>query len=79
MKKIRTWRERCQDLDANRITTTGDIQRVMQEEIDELRASLYVGGIPAGCKLICEKCGADNDSPCGWPAHCESRISGERS
>lgn len=35
--KIKTWRERCDDLGSQ---LTGDIQRFMQEEIDELREAL---------------------------------------
>lgn len=40
MKKIRTWRERCQDFDDGHITTSRDIERMMQSEIDDLRALL---------------------------------------
>lgn len=37
--------------------------------IDALRSEKPA--IPNGWKLVCEKCGADYDSPCGWPAKCE--------
>ena len=37
---IKTWRERCDDFPDGHITTTLDIQRVMQDEIDELRQLL---------------------------------------
>jgi hypothetical protein len=37
---IKTWGERCEELDDGHITTNADIQRVMNEEIDELRAEL---------------------------------------
>jgi hypothetical protein len=34
---IRTWQERCQDFDNQRVISHKDIQNKMQEEIDELR------------------------------------------
>ena len=37
---IKTWRERCNRFDNMHITTTGDIEMVMQEEIEELRCAL---------------------------------------
>jgi uncharacterized protein YgbK (DUF1537 family) len=37
---IQTWQERCEDFDDMHITTTKDLDRVRQEEIDELRAEV---------------------------------------
>ena len=38
--KIRTWQERCEDFDDMYITTSRDLYRVKQEEIDDLRAEV---------------------------------------
>jgi hypothetical protein len=38
MTDITPWRQRCERFDDGHITTTNDIQMVMQEEINELRA-----------------------------------------
>jgi hypothetical protein len=37
---IKTWDERCEDFDDMHVVTHADIQRMMQAEIDELRAAL---------------------------------------
>lgn len=40
MSKIKTWRERCRDFPNGHLTTSLDIERAMQAEIDELRMQL---------------------------------------
>ena len=35
---IRTWQERCEDFDDSHITTHQDVNNMMMEEIEELRA-----------------------------------------
>ncbi len=29
--------------------------------------------LPPGWKMVCEKCGADRDSACGWPTNCPTQ------
>ena len=36
---IKTWQQRCQDFDDQRVISHQDIQNKMQEEIDELRTA----------------------------------------
>jgi len=36
---IRTWQERCQDFDDQRVVSHQDIKNKMQDEIDELRTA----------------------------------------
>lgn len=40
MTDITPWRQRCERFDDGHITTTSDVQMVMQEEINELRAEI---------------------------------------